>query len=243
MHGTLGETLKRLTELTNKIQAGHFNGCEIIIAPPFTALYSASIALQGKEIRLAAQNAHWESDGAFTGEVAPLFLKDVGCDYVIIGHSERRKIFKETDEIISKKLPAVLSADLKPIFCIGESLDEREGGKTFEVLERQLKMGLKELQMTDLKNMLIAYEPVWAIGTGKNATTEQIEEVHHFLRDQLGKSYDAPTANSIFLLYGGSVKADNASEILKAKNVDGVLVGGASLDVDQFVEIMQAKGE
>ena len=238
MHGTISEALKRITAITRKTE--NTSGLDVVLAPPFTALYSVSVALQDLPIKLGAQNVHWETEGPYTGEIAAAFLKDVGCDYVIIGHSERRTLFKEDDEMINKKVRAALAADLDVLMCIGETESERNENKTFSRLEEQLSEGLRELHVHDLEGFSIAYEPVWAIGTGKNATGGQIAEVHDWIRNYLAKNFDAPTANNTRLLYGGSVKQENAAEILKVHNVDGVLVGGASLDADEFVNIMNA---
>lgn len=238
MHGTISESLKRITAITRKME--NTMGLDVILAPPFTALYSVSVALQDLPIKLGAQNVHWEAEGPYTGEIAAAFLKDVGCDYVIIGHSERRHLFKEDDSMINKKVRAALAADLDVILCIGETDAERREGKTFNRLEEQLIEGLRELHVHDLEGFSLAYEPVWAIGTGQNASAGQIAEVHDWIRNHLAKHFDAPTANNTRLLYGGSVKHDNAAEILKVNNVDGVLVGGASLDPDEFVGIMNA---
>ncbi len=217
---------------------------EVVVAPPFTALYSVGVALSDGTIKLAAQNIFWEEKGAFTGEVSGTLLKDVGCSYVIIGHSERRKYFGETNETVNKRIFAALRNGLVPIMCIGETLEEREGGHTFDVLEKQLKNGLATLQIKDLEHFAIAYEPVWAIGTGRNATSEQIAEAHHFIRNLIAKLYDAPTANGISILYGGSVKPSNAKEIFAQPNVNGLLVGGASLDAKGFCDIIaQSPGQ
>jgi triosephosphate isomerase (TIM) len=238
MNGTISETLKQVTALQKKL--GKTEGIDVVLAPPFTALYSASIALQDSSIKLAGQNVHWEADGAYTGEIAPLFLKDCGCTYVIIGHSERRRFFHETDDQLNKKVLAALSNDLIPIFCIGESLEEREAGHTFECLEAQLKFGLKDLHVHDFEEFAIAYEPVWAIGTGENATPSQIQEVHSWVRDAVTKMLDAPTSNKMSLLYGGSVKPNNAQDILAVDEVDGLLVGGASLNAEDFIAIIRS---
>jgi len=238
MHGTISEALKRITAITRKTE--NLSGLEVVLAPPFTALYSVSVALQDLPMKLGAQNVHWETEGPYTGEVSAAFLKDAGCDFVIIGHSERRTLFQEDDDMINKKVRAVLAADLNALLCIGETETERDEGKTFERLEEQLTEGLKELHVHDLEGFSIAYEPVWAIGTGKNASGSQIAEVHDWVRNYLAKHFDAPTANNTRLLYGGSVKSENAAEIFKVHNVDGVLVGGASLDADDFVSIMNA---
>jgi triosephosphate isomerase len=237
MNGTVEETLKMITELRHKLPAG---GAEVAVAPPFTSLYSASVALQDTPIKLAAQNMHWETEGPYTGEISGAFLKDIGCTYVILGHSERRQHFGETDEAVNRKIRSALVQELIPVVCIGETLEQRKSDKTETVLESQMKKGFQGLLMGDVKNMAVAYEPVWAIGTGQTATVEEIEQAHRFIRDYLAKSYDAPTANGIRLLYGGSVTSENARPILQAKNVDGVLVGGASLVIEKFLKIVEA---
>lgn len=241
MNGTVGETLKRITAIRNKLE--NQAGVEIVIAPPFTALYSAQIILQETPFKLAGQDMHWETEGSFTGEISPAFLRDVGCDYVIVGHSERRQHFGETDEMVARKLRAAFIHELKPIFCIGETATQRKEGKTEELLALQIKKGLGDLRMNELEGMVIAYEPVWAIGTGETATLEQIEKAHSFIRSYLARMYDAPTANRMRLLYGGSVTSENARSILKVRNVNGLLVGGASLQVGKFVQIVQAREE
>ncbi len=241
MNGTVEETLKLITELKNKIDEQ--TAVEVVLAPPFTALYSAQIIMQETNFKLAAQNMHWEMEGAYTGEVSPLFLKDIGVSYVILGHSERRRGFGETDEAVGKKIQSALAAELIPILCIGETSEERSGGRTEAVLETQIRRGLRELHMNDLKDFVIAYEPVWAIGTGETATEEQIEKAHGFIRNFLAKTYDAPAANGVRIIYGGSVTPDNAVAILRVKNVDGVLVGGASLFADRFARIVLSRTE
>ncbi|MDO8462395.1 MAG: triose-phosphate isomerase [Deltaproteobacteria bacterium] len=239
MHATIDETVKLLTEI--RFSLNNPDGVEVVFAPPFTALYSAHIALQETNFKLAAQDLFWELEGPYTGEIAGSFLKDVGCHYVIVAHSERRRSFGETDEIANKKVRAALTQDLIPILCIGETDAERKSNQTMEVLQKQLKRDLQEIAMSDLKNFVVAYEPVWAIGTGNNATVEQVEEVHSFIRNTLAKMYDAPTASRIRIIYGGSVKGDNAFSLLHTKNVDGLLVGGASLIPEQFIKICQSK--
>lgn len=240
MNGTLQETIRWITDLQKNL--GEVADVEIVLAPPFTALYSAQVLLQDTPFKLAAQNMHWESSGAFTGEVSPSFLKEVGCQYVILGHSERRHYFGEGDDWINKKVMAALTSELLPIFCIGEKAAERKGNQTEQVLERQMKQGLAGLHLNDLEQLTVAYEPVWAIGTGLTATAAQIEAAHGFIRNYLEKAYDAPSAHKIRLLYGGSVNDKNAGEILKIKNVDGLLVGGASLDPTKFSNIVKSKG-
>ncbi len=236
MNGTTEETLKLITELRHKLPPA--TSAQVVIAPPFTSLYSAQIVLQETPIKLAAQNMHWETEGAYTGEVSAVFLKDVGCSYVIIGHSERRKYFGETDEMVNRKIQTALSNELIPIVCIGETEEERLGGKTETVLESQLKKDLLGIPMAELKNLVVAYEPVWAIGTGKTPSIGEIESTHRAIRSFVARLYDAPTANAMSLLYGGSVTADNAPDILKVKDVDGLLVGGASLIMDKFLKII-----
>lgn len=240
MNGTIEETLRRIYELKQKL--GDSSSVDVIIAPPFTALYSAWVVLQETStIKLAAQNLHWETEGPYTGEVSGLFLKDIGCSHVIVGHSERRQYFGETDETVNRKIRTALGNELTPIFCLGETTQQQKAGKTEAVLEAQLRKGLEGLYAAELKDLVIAYEPVWAIGTGQNATPVEIEQAHRFIRHFLMKGYDAPTANRIRLLYGGSVTPDNAASLFQVKNVDGLLVGGASLAVDKFLKIIQAK--
>jgi triosephosphate isomerase len=238
MNGTLEETLKRLTELKHKL--GESSEAEVVVAPPFTALYSAQIMLQETAIKLAGQNMHWETSGPFTGEISGLFLKDAGCDYVLIGHSERRQYFGETDEKVNQKITAAITEELIPIFCLGETEEQRKEKKTEAVLEMQIKKGLHGITMNDLKEVVIAYEPVWAIGTGRTPTADEIAEALRFLRNFVAKNYDAPTADGVRFLYGGSVNPENAAGILRVKNVDGLLVGGASLDVDKFLKIIRS---
>ena len=236
MFNNITDSIKLITNLKN--QAPEFSEIIPVIAPPFTSLYSVSIALQETPFKLAGQNCHWEEEGPFTGEISAPFLKDVGCDYVLIGHSERRQYFGETNESVNKKIHAALASELIPIFCIGENLKERQEGKTFQVLDQQLKKGLQDITLHDLENFVIAYEPVWAIGTGENASPLQVAEAHHYIRNFLAKHYDAPTADQVSLLYGGSVKPNNIAELMMLDQVDGVLVGGASIDADQFTKIL-----
>jgi triosephosphate isomerase len=209
---------------------------DIVIAPPFTALFSVAELLRGSNIKLSAQNVFYEDMGAYTGEVSPLMLKDAGCDYVIIGHSERRHYFGEGDEILNKKVRASLRNGLNVIFCIGETLKEREEGMTFKILERQLSGGLKDL---DLSGIIIAYEPVWAIGTGRTATPDQAQEAHAFIRSRVRTLSDA--ADSLRILYGGSVTPENIDSLMACPDVDGALVGGASLKPDTFERIVRFK--
>ena len=212
---------------------------EMVIAPAFTVLGTAKAALAGTAIQLAAQDCFWEQEGAYTGEISPKMLTDVGCSHVIIGHSERRQFFGETDETVNKKLKAALAANLTTIFCIGETLAERESENTFEVLERQITEGLAGINATDPRRLIIAYEPVWAIGTGKTASENQAQEVHAFIRKLLAKLYDKSIAETIRILYGGSVKPDNINGLMSQPDIDGALVGGASLKADSFASIVR----
>ncbi len=219
------------------------NNVDIVIAPPFTVLYEVSKIIKGTNINLSGQNMYFEDKGAFTGDISPIFLKDVGCNYVILGHSERRNIFGETYELINKKLKKALFIGLNPIVCIGEHLEEREQGKTEEIIDYQLKNTFKDLSKGEIIKMIIAYEPVWAIGTGKTATAEQAEEVHKFIRGHINKTYDSDTAEKVRIQYGGSIKPNNARNLFNQPNIDGGLVGGASLNIDSFYEILKAANE
>jgi len=211
----------------------------IVIAPPFTSLMAAAEKLKGTNIILAAQDVFYEEKGAYTGEVSPLMLVDIGCKYVIVGHSERRQYFKETDGIVNKKIKAAKKAGLGVIFCIGESLEEREAGKTFEVLLRQTEKGLDGI---DAENMVLAYEPIWAIGTGKTASPGQAQEAHAYVRERLKVLY-GNKADEICIIYGGSVTPENVDSLMACKDVDGALVGGASLKVESFVRIVKFREE
>ena len=216
------------------------DGVDVVIAPPFTALEAARETIGSANIGLSAQNVFWEEKGAFTGEISPSMLLDVGCDWVIIGHSERRQFFGETDETVNKRMKAALSAGLKPIFCVGETLDDRESEKTNSVIEAQLVGGFAGIPADDLDQIVVAYEPVWAIGTGKTASPEQAEEVHAFIRKWVSDNYSASIAEGLRILYGGSVKPDNAKELMGQENIDGALVGGASLKAGDFSAIIRA---
>jgi triosephosphate isomerase len=239
MNKTVGEALDLVRGL--KAATSGVKDVEVAVAPPFTALFAVHKELEGSPIRLAAQNLYWEEKGAFTGEVSPLMLKEVGCDYVIIGHSERRQFFGETDEIVNRRIKAALAQGLKVIFCIGETLREREEGKTFSVIESQMEGGLKGLDDKKMRNMAIAYEPVWAIGTGKTATPEQAEEVHRFIREKLEKLYSREVSEEIRIQYGGSVTPENIKGLMNQPNIDGALVGGASLKAETFSKIVRFK--
>jgi len=214
---------------------------DVLVAPPFTSLAFVKEAMGGARISLAAQNMHWESSGAYTGEISAGMLEEAGCTQVILGHSERRSIFKETNEMIDLKARAAVGVGLIPIICIGETLKEREGGRTFEVIKRQLDESLKGFRedKTLPSSTILAYEPVWAIGTGRTATPEQAQEVHHFIREWIEEDFDAGTAKVIRILYGGSVKPGNAKDLMSQPDIDGALVGGASLKADSFLPIIR----
>ena len=214
---------------------------EVIVMPPFTALAAVADVLKGSPIGLGAQNMHWEKDGAFTGEISPVMLRDAGCTHVILGHSERRHIFDETDERLSKKCRAAFDHGLTPVFCVGETLAERESNRTLEVVERQLERALRPLPPPEVARMIISYEPVWAIGTGRVATPDQAEEVQEFLRKRVAVSHGDDAASVVRILYGGSVNPDNTPGIMAQADVDGVLVGGASLKADSFLKIVLYK--
>ena len=218
-------------------------GCEVVVAPVFTALYPVHEALgDNARVALAAQDVYWENEGAFTGEVSPPLLKDVGCEYVIVGHSERRHVFGETDDEVRRKVAALLSHGLTPIVCVGEKLEQREAGETEAVVLGQVDAAVEGLSASSVRRLVIAYEPVWAIGTGKTAQPEDAQAVHAAIRGRLGESFDAETADGMRILYGGSVKPKNAADLLAQPDIDGALVGGASLKADDFVAIIEAAG-
>jgi triosephosphate isomerase len=214
---------------------------EVVVAPPFTAILAVAVMLKETGIKVAAQNMHHEPKGAFTGEVSAGMLVDAGCEYVIIGHSERRQYFHETDESVNMKLAAALDAGLTPIVCVGETLAEREGGKAFEVIERQLVGGLRDIGPKQMEKTVLAYEPVWAIGTGKTATPAEAQEVHAFIRAWLVKTHGEGVASAVRIQYGGSVKPDNVKELMAKEDIDGALVGGASLKADSFAALVNYK--
>jgi triosephosphate isomerase len=241
---------KMNTDSTTSIKLAERIACEsmetasqsvkVAVCPPFVYLQSVVKALHGSSIAVGAQDIYFEPNGAFTGEISALMLKDIGCTYCLCGHSERRHIIGETDELINKKVSAAISGGLLPILCVGELLAEREASQTNDVVTRQLEQGLLGLSDEKLSAVTIAYEPVWAIGTGLTATPQQAQEVHELIRELLGQMYDSQLAEEIRILYGGSVKPDNAAELMDQQDVDGLLVGGASLKADDFVKIIQA---
>ncbi|HJO01682.1 MAG TPA: triose-phosphate isomerase [Candidatus Woesearchaeota archaeon] len=214
---------------------------EIVICPSFTLLNKLNESIKNTNIKLGAQNMHFEEKGAFTGEISGLMLKDVGCEYVILGHSERRQYFNETDELINKKIKAALKNKLKPILCIGENLQQRNNNQTMDIIKKQIIGDLNNVSEREIKNVIVAYEPIWAIGTGKNATPEQAEEVHKFIRELLSKKYNGNAAKNTRIIYGGSMKPENAKELLSMPDIDGGLVGGASLDAKSFAKICSVR--
>ena len=239
--GTPSEAIEMLEELISLVKK--IDSVDIVIVPPFTVLFSAIQTVKNTNIMVGAQNMYYEEKGAFTGEVSPVFLKELGCKYVILGHSERRDIFNESDDLINKKLKKALKAGLNPIVCIGEHLEERETGRTKDVIENQFKLTFKDLKSKELNRVTIAYEPIWAIGTGKTATPEQAEEIHIFIRELIATIYGKNTAETVRIQYGGSIKPTNAKEIFKKENIDGGLVGGASLQSKSLYEIIKAAEE
>ena len=234
MHNTIQESIALARTIVEGVKA--MKKGEVVLAPPFTALASVSETIKGSRVTLAAQNMFYEDKGAYTGEIAPGMLKDIGCTYVIIGHSERRKYFHEQDNDVNLKVKKALSAGLKPIMCVGETDEERVKGITQAVVGRQVKQGLSSVEKID--NVVIAYEPVWAIGTGKVATSAQAQEMHKFIRGILKDMYGS-AVNDIRILYGGSVTKDNIGELIGMEDIDGALVGGASLKPDGFLGIIQ----
>ena len=236
MNCTIAEALELVKRLKERLS--DVKGREIVVAPPYTALSPVSKDLIGSNMTLAAQNIFWEDKGAFTGEVSAEMLLDAGCDYVIIGHSERRQLFGETDEAVNRKARTALSVSLIPILCVGETLSERENGAALSVIERQLTIGLNDVSIADPEELVVAYEPVWAIGTGKTATPAQAQEVHAYIRRAL-KRISGDAADGIRILYGGSVKPENIDELMAEADIDGALVGGASLKADLFARIVR----
>ncbi len=239
MHKTLAETKEFFNSFLPKVKG--LDDRDILIAPPFTALALSKKLTDNSNIILAAQNMHWEEKGAFTGEISPLMIKEIDINWVILGHSERRHIFGENDEVIAAKVASALAHDLNPILCIGEKLEERELGKTEDILKVQLESVFGTLSQELAQKMTIAYEPVWAIGTGKTATPEIAQEAHSFIRSWLSNWFDSTIAQKVRILYGGSVKPENVESLMAQKDIDGVLVGGASLDPEKFSQIAGCK--
>jgi triosephosphate isomerase len=236
MYKTVAEAVKYVKELRGLVK--DVDGIEIVVAPPFTALCAAAEAVRNTNVGIAGQDLHWEREGACTGEVSGVMLREAGAEYAIIGHSERRTLFGESDATVNRKVAAAFAAGLCPIVCIGETLDQRERQETFDVLDRQIRQGLDGLTSDQISQLVIAYEPVWAIGTGRNATPAQAGEAHGHIRKRLRQWFGPEAAELSHVIYGGSVKPDNIKDLISQPDVDGALVGGASLDVRSFLEIV-----
>jgi len=237
MNKTLKEAIDLAEELVLSLK--DYDPVEVVIFPPFTCLHEVHKIVEGTSIGLGAQNMFWEEKGAYTGEISPSMLVDVGCSYVILGHSERRNYFKETDAEINKKIKAALKFDLTPVVCVGEKLEERKKGLAEKVVESQLKGCFSGLDPSQIERVVIAYEPVWAIGTGETATPEQAQKIHEFIRKVLRELAGEKVANSVRVKYGGSVKPDNIKDLMAEEDIDGALVGGASLNLDSFIKIVK----
>ncbi|MBI5327465.1 MAG: triose-phosphate isomerase [Deltaproteobacteria bacterium] len=237
MHMTINQAASLVLKIRDAIKGVH--DVEVVVAPPFTALHHINYLLAETPIQLCGQDVFWEKNGAYTGELSPEMLKDVGCHYVIIGHSERRQHFHETDENVNKKLLASLKEGLKPILCVGESLEQRESGKAISIIRKQVAEGLKNVSHGHMKDVVVAYEPIWAIGTGKTAKPEQAEDIHNGIRELLYDMFNLEAVKETRLIYGGSVKANNIDDIMAQPNIDGVLVGGASLSAEEFARIVR----
>ena len=236
MYKTGAEAVETARQLADRIDRGRDR--DVMIAPSFTALTSVAQVLKDSPVAVGAQNIFWEEEGAFTGEISPSMLVAAGCDYTLIGHSERRQYFGETDETVHKRIRTALKHDLIPVLCIGETEKERESDETFSILDKQVRIGLEGFSLNDLEALVLAYEPVWAIGTGKTATSEQAQEVHAYLRARIDNCFGDQLSRSVRILYGGSVKPANISELMAMPDIDGALVGGASLKADVFSEIV-----
>jgi triosephosphate isomerase len=239
MYKTSSEATETAADLIERVADA--DAVDIMIAPPFTALEPVAAVIKDSRVSLGAQDLFWESEGAYTGQISAAMLVAAGCRYVIIGHSERRQYFGETDETVNKKIKAALGVGLIPVVCVGETEAEREAGQTFSVLDKQVKMGLDKYLADDLGSLVIAYEPVWAIGTGKTATEEQAQEAHHYIRSLVEELFGNALSDSIRILYGGSVKPENIAGLMAREDIDGALVGGASLAADSFSRIVHFK--
>jgi len=235
----MNKTVKEGIDLINEIKKIDLNkDVEALVCVPFTHLTEAKKALEGTGVKLGAQNVHFEESGAFTGEISPLMLEDIGVDYVILGHSERRQMFNETNEIVNKKIHSALDHKLKPILCVGESLEEREAGKEIQVVTDQVEKSLKGVKLEDMENIVIAYEPIWAIGTGRTASSDDANSMLREIREKLGSLYNDEVKNLVRLQYGGSVKPETIKELMEKPEVDGALVGGASLKAEDFTQLV-----
>lgn len=237
MYKTIDEALALVSHLKEAFL--HEKNVDVVVAPPFTALKVVCDQIKDSVIQLSAQDTFWEESGAYTGEISPVMLRDVGCRYVIVGHSERRRYFRESNEMVNRKIKATLNPGLVPIVCVGESLEEREKDYTFKVIERQINECLYNVFADEVKSLIVAYEPIWAIGTGQTATDAQAQEVHQFIRQLLSSLYDADLANIIRIIYGGSVIPHNIGGLMAQPDIDGALVGGASLNAQSFIDIVR----
>jgi len=243
MYKTIVQAIELANGLTRELYNLETDKIDIVICPAFTALSEVGQVIIDSNIQLGAQDAYWQDEGAFTGEVSAVMLKDAGVKFVIIGHSERRQYFSETNETVNKKAKAVLAHGLTPIICVGETLNQREAGKTFDVLSDHIYNGLKDISADDILKTVIAYEPVWAIGTGRTATADQVEEAQKYIRELLAKIYAKDVANKVRIQYGGSVKPENIAALMSQPDVDGALVGGASLSLESFSQIVRGASE
>jgi triosephosphate isomerase (TIM) len=240
MHKTSQEAAELVNGLLGKVKDAK---CEVVVCPPFTSLTQVLSLSENSNVKVGAQNMYFEESGAYTGEISPLMLKELGVEYVILGHSERRQYFKEDDELINKKVIAAYKYNLKPILCVGETLEEREASKTFDIIGSQIKKGLKDLDSEKVSNLVIAYEPIWAIGTGKTATSEDANNVIKFIRGKVREIFGDNAAEEVRIQYGGSVKPSTIKEQMSQSDIDGALVGGASLKADEFAAIVNFKEE
>jgi triosephosphate isomerase (TIM) len=235
----MNNTVDEAVNLIRDIKKGKKNSdVEVVVCVPFTALWQVKKEIEGTSIKLGAQNMHWEDRGAFTGEISPLMLKEIGIDYVIIGHSERRQYFNETDETVNKKVKAALKYDIKPIICVGETLEEREKGMEKDVVKRQVEAALEDIDKKNIEDIVIAYEPIWAIGTGKTASNKDANDMISFIRQTVSDKYGENISQSMRIQYGGSVKPNNIKELMAESDIDGALVGGASLKADDFLKLI-----
>lgn len=235
MHKTIDEALELVNQIKDEVSK---TDVEVVVCCPFIALSEVKKALAGSNLKLGAQNMHWENEGAFTGEISAKMLRSIGVDYVIIGHSERRQYFNETDEIVNKKVIKALETGLKPIVCVGETLEERESNETFDVIKKQILAAFENVEGMDMAKVVVAYEPIWAIGTGKTASSTEANEVISYIRSLIEEKYGVDVSEKVRIQYGGSVKGSNATEIMNERDIDGALVGGASLKADEFLEIV-----
>lgn len=240
MHKNLDESLALVSEVRGMLRDEFYGNTEVVIVPPFTSLSSVKRLLEGTELLMGAQNCHQEENGAYTGEISAGMVKSTGCAYVLVGHSERRQMFNETNELLAKKVKGAIRHELKVIYCCGETLQEREDSSYMKIIEAQISEGLFHLDRKEFSNVVVAYEPIWAIGTGKTATPEMANDMHMFIRKVIANFYSEEIAQNTSILYGGSVKPDNASSLFKCSDIDGGLIGGASLKARDFIEIVKA---